>query len=241
MSPAASTADAVRDDLWKGDQAANAVIEDLFPVLRDLGAEVVDPVEIPDWMEATGEHVGVMFPEFRFRIDRYLADLTDSPVRTLEEVVAFNEAHHDEGLAIHSQNIMEAALGEIPAGRPGVPEVASAVRAARARWDRRNDACPPAGRDPRPTFRRAWQIDLATGDDPENGNGAAGPSNAAGYPHITVPAGFVEGFPIGVSLLASAWEEPKLLGFAYALEQATKARRAPTFREGYNVRAFVPR
>jgi amidase len=80
-----------------------------------------------------------------------------------------------------------------------------------------------------PTFRRAWEIDLANGDDPANGNGAAGPPNAAGYPHITLPAGFVDGLPVGVSFLARAWEEPKLLRYAYALEQATGARKPPTF------------
>ena len=80
-----------------------------------------------------------------------------------------------------------------------------------------------------PTFRRPWLIDLLDGDDPENGNGAAGPSNAVGYPHITVPAGYADRLPIGASFMARAWEEPKLLKYAYAFEQALHARRAPKF------------
>ena len=74
-------------------------------------------------------------------------------------------------------------------------------------------------------------MDLRGGDDPSNGNGAAGPSNAAGYPHITVPAGFARGLPIGMSFMARAWQEPKLLRYAYAFEHATQARRAPRFVE----------
>ncbi len=61
------------------------------------------------------------------------------------------------------------------------------------------------------------------------GNGAAGPSNAAGYPHLTVPAVFIGKLPIGISFLARAWQEPKLLRFGYAFEQAVQARRAPIY------------
>ncbi len=74
-------------------------------------------------------------------------------------------------------------------------------------------------------------VDLRDGDDPMNGNGAAGPSNAAGYPHITVPAGFAGGLPIGISFMARAWQEPTLLRLASGFEQATSARRRPRFVE----------
>ena len=88
----------------------------------------------------------------------------------------------------------------------------------------------------------SWLIDSAQRRrHPENGNGAAGPSNAAGYPHLTVPAGFVEELPVGLSFMASAWEEPKLLRLGHAFERAVGARRPPRFLRGWGVEDFVPR
>jgi Asp-tRNA(Asn)/Glu-tRNA(Gln) amidotransferase A subunit family amidase len=66
-------------------------------------------------------------------------------------------------------------------------------------------------------------------------------SVAAGYPNLTVPAGFSGELPVGLSFIARAWEEPKLLRFGYAFEQAVKARHAPKFIEGYGVRTFIER
>ena len=70
--------------------------------------------------------------------------------------------------------------------------------------------------------------DLVYGD-PNQGGSFTSPAAVAGYPHITVPAGFVFGLPVGISFVGGAWSEPTLLKLAYSFEQATKARRAPTF------------
>lgn len=229
-----------RKDLWEEPDTSD-VVEDVLHVLRHLGATVVDPVGLPDWLVATGEHTLVMGHEFRHRIDRYLADVTDSPVRTLSDVLAFNEAHRAEELAVHSQGIMEGANREHPLSDRRYREARrTSERLGRAAFDgpmrtHRLDAIVA------PTFRRPWLINLLDGDPGENGNGAAGPSNAAGYPHITVPAGFAGELPIGVSFMARAWEEPKLIRYAYAFEQAVEVTRAPGFLEDYGVAAFVPR
>ena len=77
---------------------------------------------------------------------------------------------------------------------------------------------------------RSWPINLIDGD-PYVGNGAAGPSNAGGYPHLTVPAVFIGELPIGISFLGRAWDEPTLLRLGHAFEQAVQARRTPTFMD----------
>jgi amidase len=229
-----------RHDLWNK-PGAEEVVEELIPVLRRLGATVVDPVELPDWGDATGAHGSVMAIELRWGIERYLAELTGTDIRTLGDVVAFNQAHWKQELRWHNQALLKGAVDDLPLDHPTyLHELRRSRRLGREAFAdpirrHRLDAifCP--------TFRRAWMINLLDGDDPFNGNGAAGPSNAAGYPHITLPGGFLDGLPVGVSFLARAWEEPKLLRFAFALEQALQVRRAPRFLVDHGVRAFVER
>jgi amidase len=78
-----------------------------------------------------------------------------------------------------------------------------------------------------PTGGPAWPIDLVNGD--AFGGGSSSMAAVSGYPSVTVPAGYAHGLPVGISFFARAWEEPKLIGLAYAFEQATKVRRPPTF------------
>ncbi|HEY6356882.1 MAG TPA: hypothetical protein VIX35_01475, partial [Vicinamibacterales bacterium] len=79
-----------------------------------------------------------------------------------------------------------------------------------------------------PTGGPPWLTDLANGDYAENGSST--PAAVAGYPHVTVPGGYVFGLPVGISFFGRAWSEPTLIKLAYAFEQATKHRRPPTFR-----------
>ena len=78
-----------------------------------------------------------------------------------------------------------------------------------------------------PSGSPAWLTDFIRGDN--SGGGFSSPAAVAGYPHITVPAGFVSGLPVGISFVGTAWSEPKLIAMAYAFEQATKHRRAPGY------------
>lgn len=228
--------------VWK-DGRVTGVVEPLIKVLEDLGAEVFDPVHMPERNEAIGWHTSVMFNEFRPSVDAYLQGLSDTTIGSLADVVAFNEEHADQELHWHDQGLLEGSLDTPPLTDPSSDWAKSKRLSARlgraafasAMGEHRLDAvfCP--------TFVTPWAIDLLNGDDPRRGNGAAGPSNAAGYPHITVPAGYAGELPVGVSFMARAWEEPKLIKYAYAFERAVQARHAPKFLEGYGVRDFVPR
>ena len=215
-----------RHDLWKDDKVSKR-IERALDVLRDEGATLIDPVSLPNWMDATGHHIGVMFTEFPHGIKRYLSGLSNTDLRTLADVVAFNEANADRELQWHPQNLME--YDEItPLTDPAYrKDLRRSRELAQGDFDdvmrrHRLDAIVA------PTFVRAWPINLIDGD-PYVGNGAAGPSNAAGYPHLTVPAGYIDELPVGISFLARAWEEPKLLRLGYAFEQALPIRHAPEF------------
>lgn len=229
-----------RKDLWRDERVAR-VIEDAIEVIAGLGATIVDPVDIPDWAEATGAHNGVMFTEFPVGVNRYLRGLVSSPVRSLAEVVAFNEAHPKEELRWHNQALLEGSLDVPPLSDPGYRrELRLSRKLGRRGFDAAMDGH-HLDAIVAPTFVVPWLIDLATSDPVMNGNGAAGPSNAAGYPHLTVPAGHVGQLPVGISFLARAWTERRLLRYGYAFEQASAARRAPGFIEGYRARDFVER
>jgi amidase len=82
-----------------------------------------------------------------------------------------------------------------------------------------------------PSGGPAFPIDLVNGDH-YTGTGSSTFAAVAGYPHVTVPAGQVFGLPVGLSFFGRAWSEPRLIGFAYAFEQATRHRRAPGFAAG---------
>ncbi len=83
-----------------------------------------------------------------------------------------------------------------------------------------------------PSGSPAWLTDFIRGDN--SGGGFSSPAAVAGYPHITVPAGFVQGLPCGISFVGTAWSDAKLIGYAYAFEQASKVRKAPTFARTVN-------
>ena len=128
------------------------------------------------------------------------------------------------------QEILEMAQKKGPLTDPGVPAGAgAALRTLRA------DARDRCGHDPPPP-RRARRPDRRTSvaDRPDQRRSllrrsSTRPAAVAGYPHITVPGGYVFGLPVGISFIGRAWSEPTLFKLAYAFEQATKQRKAPTF------------
>jgi amidase len=170
--------------------------------------------------------------EFKSDLNTYLASLSPAAgVHSLMDVITFNEAHKSDELPHFGQEIMVMAQKKGPlTDAKYLAQLASNRRFAGAMGI---DATMKAYRLDAlvaPTGGPAWLIDLVNGD---GGTATApGPStvtSVAGYPHITVPMGFVRGLPVGISFFGRAWSEPTLVKLAYAYEQATKHRRPPTF------------
>ncbi len=214
--------------LWGPGGRGAAVMEESLAALRALGADLVDPVELPT-VNAIGEHeITVLLYELKAGLASYLATRPDAPVRSIEDVIEFNRREAEREQTWFGQEFFEraAALGPLT-DQAYVDALASCRRLSRqdgidaALAKHRLDAIVA------PTNNPAWPIDWVNGDHFVSGCSTL--PAVAGYPHLTVPAGQVGGLPIGLSFFGPAWSEPRLLGFGYAFEQATRARRAPEF------------
>jgi amidase len=222
----------VRNRLFGYSAAADAIANEAIAEMKRQGAVIVDPVTIPTLGKFDDSEFQVLLYEFKADVNRYLARLGPaSPVHSLKDVIAFNTAHAEDELKFFGQEIL------LMAEKKG-PLTDAKYKAALAR---NRQMAGPLGIDAAmtahtldalvaPTGGPAWVIDLVNGD----GGTAAAPGPAtmaavAGYPHVTVPAGFFRGLPVGISFVGRAWSEQKLIALAYAYEQATKKRRPPTF------------
>ncbi len=207
--------------------AADLLVDAAVAVMQAQGAFVVDPVLVttPD-LDAEAD---VLLYERKTDLNLYLGGLgADSPVHSLADVIAFNEANGPREMTYFGQEVFLRAQKKGPltdeAYRKALQKMQAAARAKGidAAMDKdKLDALVGTTESP------AWPIDLIDGDH-YLGNPATLPA-VAGYPHITVPAGFVFGLPVGVSFIGRAWSEGTLIRLAYAYEQASKMRRPPTF------------
>jgi amidase len=224
----------VRSKLFGYSPAADQLIERAIGVLRERGAVIVDPANIPTLGKFGDSEFEVLLYEFKADLNKYLAWLgAASPTRSLKDLIAYNIAHKDRELAYFGQEILEMAEKKGPLTTP-------AYRAALAK---NHQMARTLGIDAvmtrhrldalvAPTGSPAWVTDLVNGDGAVGGADAQAPStvtSVAGYPHITVPAGLVRGLPVGISFFGRAWSEATLIKLAYSYEQATRQRRPPTF------------
>lgn len=220
----------VARDLMGTHAAVDAVIEDALRVLADLGAELADPARGAAVPLFGGAEMQLFLYELKVSLNRYLAEHPRARVRSLEELIQFNREHAAEVMPFFGQELLELAQATGSLAEP-------AYRAAKAECLRlsRTDGIDKVMRDHHldalvaPTDGMpAWVIDPICGDRIQGG--CSSPPAMAGYPHITVPAGYVHGLPVALSFFARAFEEGKLIGYAYAFEQTTKVRRPPTLR-----------
>jgi amidase len=193
------------------------------------GAVLIDPVTLPPGWGYASEFE-VLSYEFKAGLNAYLADLgPDAPVHTLREVIEFNDRHAQEEMPWFKQETLIKADAKGPLTEEAyLNALAKCGKAARedgidALMNKQQlDVIFASGGGPAPV------IDYAYGDGNTGGGGIA-VAAVAGYPSITVPAGFIAGMPVSVFFLSRAWSEPTLLRIAYAFEQAIPARRPPRF------------
>jgi amidase len=194
-----------------------------------LGATLVDPADIPTTGKFDDSEFEVLLYEFKADLNAYLAGLgPQAPVRSLKDVIAFNEKNRDREMPYFGQDIMTKAEAKGPL--TSKPYLAALRKNHLLTRTQGIDAVMKKNRLDAlvaPTGGPAWPTDWVNGDHFTGGYSSA--SAVAGYPHITVPAGYVFGLPVGISFFGGAFSEPKLIKIAYAFEQATKARRPPQF------------
>jgi amidase len=222
----------VRDKLFGYSLAADQLADAAIVVMKRLGATVVDPVKIPTLGKFGGNEFEVLLFEFKADLNKYLTWLGPaSPVHSLKDVIAFNDAHKDQEMPYFSQEILTMAEKKGPLTDPKYKAALTSNR-QRARMLGIDAVMTSHKLDAlfAPTGGVPWLTDLVNGDSSAaNSEAPSTITSVAGYPHITVPAGYFRGLPVGVSFFGRAWSEPTLIKLAYSYEQATKHRKAPSF------------
>ena len=210
-------------------EPVDKLMADAIDAIKQAGATLIDPADIATSSQlGPGEKVVLLF-ELKAGLNRYLAEraMKDGP-RTLADVIKFNDANRATEMPYFGQDRFIEAEEKGPlttkvyldaleknhrlARQQGIDAVARKFKL---------DAFIAPTRGP------AWLTDLVNGD--RSSNSCSALPAVAGYPHVTVPMGYVHGLPIGISFFGIAYSEPKLLSLAYAFEQLTKFRRPPKF------------
>ena len=204
----------------------DAALEAAIVSLRAGGAEVVD-VEIATWQQWGEDELNVLLYEFKEGLNAYLAGAA-GPHGSLESLIAWNTAHAAEAMPHFGQELFEQAQAKGSLGEPAYAEARDRARRLAgeqgllATMDKHQLDAVIA-----PSTSPAWPTDHVNGD---HFSGAGyGIAAVAGTPSITVPSGEVSGLPVGVVFMGRAYSEAQLLGYAYAYEQATLARKPPLF------------
>jgi len=205
------------------------LFDDAIDAMKRAGTEVVDPVEIATMDKIYDAEGMVLLYEFKEGLNKYLAWLGESTqVHTLRDVIKFNENHREKEMPYFGQDMFLQAEAKGPLTSPEYLKALddsrrlSRTEGIDAVMDKfKLDALTA------PTGSPAWTTDLVNGDHFVAGSSTL--AAVAGYPHITIPMGFVFGLPVGISFFGRAWSEPMLIKLAFSYEQLTRSRRPPRY------------
>ncbi len=201
------------------------IMEEAIDLLKKAGAVIIDPIEIETKDTYNKEEFEVLLYDFKDDLNRYLLK-TGGPVKSLEDLITFNESEAGKVMHWFGQDILHKAqdkgaltednyLSSLKKCREFSRE--KGIDLALDKYNLKAIIAPSGG--------PAWKIDLINGD--HYGGGSSQPAAVSGYPNITVPAGFLSGLPVGISFMGGNFSEHDLIGFAYAFEQICRARREP--------------
>jgi amidase len=208
-------------------EKVDALMEEAIRMMVSKGAEIVDHADFTNMREIEENESVVLQYEFKADLNRYLAALPPSvATRTLKDLIAYNETHKDTEMPWFGQELFLMAEEKGPLTDKVYLDALAAMK--RAAGENGIDALLRKNRLDAliaPTGGPAWTTDHVNGD--HYSGGSSTPSACAGYPAITVPAGFVHHLPVGITFMGAAWSEPVLLRLAFAFEQATHHRQRP--------------
>jgi amidase len=208
--------------------SVDVLMNDVMEEMKRQGAVLVDPADLASHGKFDDTEFTVLLYELKSDLNAYLGGRPDAPVHSLKEIIEFNERNKSEEMPYFAQDTFIKAEAKGPlTSKEYLDALEANRRLSRAEgidavMDKlRLDAIMA------PTGSPAWLTDLVNGD--HSGGGSSNAAAVAGYPDITVPAGFVAGLPLGMSFFGRAWSEAVLLKITYGFEQAVKARKPPRF------------
>ena len=206
-------------------EKVDALLQTAIKQMRDAGAEVVE-VELLKDIDVNAEEYQLLQFEFKDGLNKYLA-AANGKVKSLKALIDFNNQNDSLAMPHFRQEILEASEAMESLESAQYKNVLKKITDVRTKIDsvlQSQGVHAICG----PTNGPAWCTDLINGDF-FTGYGMYSPAAMAGYPHITVPMGFVEKLPVGITFFSSAFEEPKLISIAYAYEQVSMNRMQPEF------------
>ncbi|GAC1512390.1 MAG: amidase [Chloroflexota bacterium] len=210
---------------------AARIADEAIDAMRVSGASIIDPADITTArsMDNGDAELEVLLHEFKAELNAYLAGRSPNAlVRSLDDLIRFNQEHADTEMQYFDQELLEMAVQRGPTTETVYLE---ALRTNHELSRERGiDAVMESCRLDAlvmPTGSPAIKIDLINGGQAYGGSSR--PAALAGYPAVTVPAGYASGLPVGLTFVGRAWSEPILLRLAYAFERATQVWRAPGY------------
>ena len=217
-------------------EKCEALLEDALAAMRSAGARVIDPIELPNRGDYGDAEYEVLLYEFKADLNNYLAQRPSVQVKSLADLIDFNRSLADAEMPYFQQEVFEEAQEKGALTEAPYQEALEKCKRL-AGTEGIDAALKKDGLDAivAITGGPAWLTDLVIGD--HFLGGCSQPAAVAGYPHVTVPMGYVFGLPVNISFLSTAWSEPTLIRIAYAFEQLTQHRQAPRFLQTVNLNA----